>query len=142
MAGLTEASIANYLTFKMGTVDLTKELESISGGGMTSTIVEWHNFNKRYSNKAVGSASVEAYECTFTYNPADAGYIALSEALEDSIKSTFTITLHSGPGKTDGTILTFKGLVSSKSIATEYDTQRTVTFSIVVDGGVTESETV
>ena len=138
MPGLANATAGNYLTMKIGTTEIT-EIESLTGGTATSNIIEFFNYNSRYSRKVIGSASTDAFELTLTYNPSNTGYIALVKAFEDSKAVAFTILLKDGPTGTGGTQLAFSGYVGSKGVSTEFDTQRTCSFTITVDGGITET---
>lgn len=137
MAGMTDANVSNYLEVKIGETVIT-DIESITGFGQNANIIEFFNYNNKYSRKLIGSASVDPMEMVCTYVPESASFKALEKARADETKSEIVITLFDGPTKTNGNTLTFNGYVASKSISTEFDTQRTVSYTIAVDGGVTE----
>ncbi|MGU5689086.1 hypothetical protein [Aeromonas caviae] len=137
MAGMADANVSNYLEVKIGETVIT-DIESITGFGQNANIIEFFNYNNKYSRKLIGSASVDPMEMVCTYIPESASYKALESARANETKSEIVITLFDSPTKTNGNTLTFNGYVASKSVSTEFDTQRTVSYTIAVDGGVTE----
>ncbi|MGY3913617.1 hypothetical protein ACW5XW_24190 [Aeromonas piscicola] len=136
---LTDATVANYMTVKMDTVEIT-DIEQTSGGGINTNIIEFFNFNKRFSRKMTGSSSVDAYELVCTFIPGSPSYKALKAAADDQAKHEFTIIYHDGPKKTGGYQVKFSAFIGSKSISSEFDTQRTVSYQITVDGEPVESD--
>lgn len=137
MAGMADANVSNYLEVKIGETVIA-DIESITGFGQNANIIEFFNYNNKYSRKLIGSASVDPMEMVCTYIPESASYKALESARANETKSEIVITLFDSPTKTNGNTLTFNGYVASKSVSTEFDTQRTVSYTIAVDGGVTE----
>ncbi|EQB2600688.1 hypothetical protein ACYHQE_004374 [Aeromonas salmonicida] len=137
MAGMVDANVSNYLQVKIGTVEIT-DIESLTGFAQNANIIEFFNYNNKYSRKLVGSASVDPMEMVCTYLPESAAYKAMEKARAEETRSAITITLFENATKKTGNTLTFTGIVGSKSISTEFDTQRTVTYSVAVDGGITE----
>lgn len=134
---MVDANVSNYLQVKIGTVEIT-DIESLTGFAQNANIIEFFNYNNKYSRKLVGSASVDPMEMVCTYLPESAAYKAMEKARAEETRSAITITLFENATKKTGNTLTFTGIVGSKSISTEFDTQRTVTYSVAVDGGITE----
>lgn len=134
---MVDANVSNYLQVKIGTVEIT-DIESLTGFAQNANIIEFFNYNNKYSRKLVGSASVDPMEMVCTYLPESAAYKAMEKARAEETRSAITITLFENATKKTGNTLTFTGIVGSKSILTEFDTQRTVTYSVAVDGGITE----
>ncbi|QJT27570.1 hypothetical protein E4185_16860 [Aeromonas media] len=141
MAGLSEASSSNYMTFKMGEVVIT-DIESFTGGGITTNIIEFFNYNKEFSRKLVGSSSVDPYEMTCTYIPESASYKALEVARAGKQIQQFTVIYHDGPGETGGTQVKFSAYIGTKATSSEFDTQKTVSWSLAVSDAPVESAVV
>lgn len=140
MPGITDINVANYLTLTIDSVDCT-DIESISGGASQANIIDVLQYNQEYAKKLVGSKSTDPFQITCSYIPSTPSYKALDTLSKNSKEVVVKLTLKSGAGTTGvGTqVLTFNGIVASKSISTEFDTARTVVYSLVVSGGITEA---
>ncbi|MBL0525216.1 hypothetical protein JD490_09870 [Aeromonas dhakensis] len=138
MAGLSDASVSNYMTFKLDETVIT-DIESLTGGGINTNIIEFFNYNSEFSRKLVGSSSVDAYEMTCTYIPESASYKALEAARAGKKRHQFTVIYHDAPGETGGTQVKFTAFIGSKVLSTEFDTQKTVAWTLAVDGAPIES---
>lgn len=137
---LDDISIANYMDVLIGETPIT-DMESWSGFQAEANIVEVRQFNASFARKLVGSNNVSAVEITCSYNPNSASYKALATAEKSKEVQTFTVKYWDSPAKTKGVQRTFKGIVSSVSESGEYDAQRTVSYTIAVDGALGEPST-
>lgn len=135
MSGLSDLSIANYMTFKVNNVEIT-DIEAFSGLGEETSIVEVKTFNTKMARKLVAGGTVAAAEMTCSFIPESPSFKALTAARVSETPQTCELTYWSNAAKTEGTKRTFQGIVTSESIAGELDTQRTVTYSIAVDGAL------
>lgn len=136
---LSEVSVGNYCTVMIGSTEVG-EIESLGGISQDTTIVQFNQYNKKYSRALVGSSSTAPIEITCTYLPSDAGQTALEEARKSEAREEFSITYHTSAGATAGKEFTFWGYVASRNISSEYDAQRTVTYSIAIDGDIAEAD--
>lgn len=139
MANLMDINVANYMKVMMDTTEL-ESIEGFSGLSEETSIIEVKQFNLKQSRKLVGSGSVAAVTLTCSYVPGGLDYIALEEARSTEARNSFVITLYDNAAKLNGAVHTFTGIVTSKALSSEYDTQRTVTWTIAVDGAVVETE--
>ena len=135
MAGITNLSVANYMSLTIGDVEIT-DIESFGGLSEETSIVEVKQYNLKMARKLVGSGSVGAIELTCSFNPSTASYKALLAAKTSEALSAFTVTYYNNASKSESETRTFNGIVTSYSESGEYDSQRNVTYSIAVDGGV------
>ncbi|MCR6739102.1 MULTISPECIES: hypothetical protein [Aeromonas] len=140
MPGLTDISVANWMTVTIDAVDCT-DMVSLTGGATNANIIEVLQYNQDFAKKLVGSKSTDPFELVCSYVPSTASYKALDTLSKNNKAVEVKITLKSGAGTTGVTsqILTFTGIIASKTIGSEYDTARTVTYSIAVSGGITEA---
>jgi len=140
MPGLSELSVANWMTVTIDAVDCT-DMVSLTGGATNANIIEVLQYNQEYAKKLVGSKSTDPFELVCSYVPSTASYKALDTLAKNNKAVEVKITLKSGAGTTGVTsqILTFTGIIASKTISSEFDTARTVTYSIAVSGGITEA---
>ncbi|NEX74798.1 hypothetical protein [Aeromonas rivipollensis] len=137
MAGMSDASVANYLEVKVNTT-IIADIETVTGFAQNANIIEFFNYGNKFSRKLVGSSSVDPLELTCTYVPESASYKALEKLRADGVRAEVVITMFENPTKLNGNTLTMTAVVGSKSISTEFDTQRTVAWTLAIDGGVTE----
>lgn len=137
MAGLSDITVSNYMKFEIAKTEVT-DIESFGGITEESSIVEVKQYNLKFARKLSGSSSVGAIELTCSFNPNSAGYKALAEARSTDTLSDFTITYYNNAAKTEASSRTFKGLVTSYGESSEYDAQRTCTWTIAVDGAMGE----
>lgn len=147
MAGLTDISVSNFMKVEIkpvsgGSFTEIQDIQSWSGFQEETSQIEVKTYNQKYARKLAGSASVSAIEMTMTFNPASEGYKALAKARADETKHTFKVTYFQDATKTNGSTREFNGIVTSYSESSEYDSQRTCTWSIAVDGALGELQDV
>ncbi|MGE6115167.1 hypothetical protein ACLHZU_03640 [Aeromonas salmonicida] len=138
MAGLSDATASNFMTVKLAETTIT-DIEQISGGAINANIIEFFNYNKEFSRKLVGSSSIDALELTCTYIPESPSYKALEAARAAKTRVEFTVIYHDGPSAAGGTQVKYNVLIGNKAVSTEFDTQRTVAWTLAVDGAAVES---
>jgi len=140
MAGTPDINIGLYTELEIDGVAVT-EIQSITGGTITANIVEYQHYNEPEKRKLVAGKTVDPYEIVCSYVPASASYKALALLAKSNKKVVCELTLKGGADTASGSqVLTFNGIVSSKSISTEIEAVRTVTYTLVVDGGITETD--
>lgn len=140
MAGISDINVSNWLTLTVDGVEVT-DVQTISGGGSNANIIEIRHYNEEFAKKLVGSKSVDPFEVTCSYVPSTASYKALALLAKSNEAVECKLTLKGGASAAQGSQdLKFTGIISSKSISTEYDAGRTVTYSIAVSGGITETD--
>lgn len=135
MAGLSDLSIANYMTFTVNNVEIT-DIEAFSGLGEETSIVEVKTYNTKMARKLVAGGTVAAAEMTCSFIPETPSFKALTVARIAETPQVCEITYWNNSSKTTGSKRTFNGIVTSESITGEIDTQRQVTYSIAVDGAL------
>ncbi|MGL4765213.1 MAG: hypothetical protein ACRC2N_09335 [Aeromonas sp.] len=141
MAGLSDISISNFMKVEMKNgstfVEIT-DIESWSGFQEDTSIVEVKQFNAKFARKLAASGTVNAVEMTCSFIPASPSYKALADARAKEDAREFRVTYFSGADKAESSSRTFKGIVASYSEASEYDAQRTCSYTIAVDGALGE----
>ncbi|MCR3907554.1 hypothetical protein ACEUAG_11560 [Aeromonas hydrophila] len=140
MAGISDINISNYLSLLIDSVECT-DIQSITGGASQANIIDVLQYNQEYAKKLVGSKSTDPFEITCSYVPSTASYKALDTLSKNNKAVEVKLTLKAGPGTTgvNSQVLTFTGIIASKSVTTEFDTARTVVYTLVVSGGITEA---
>ncbi|QWL58221.1 hypothetical protein HQ400_07845 [Aeromonas jandaei] len=139
MAGLSDISTANYtkVEYKSGAAfKQVLNLEGFSGLGGEVNIIDVMQFNQKYARRLVGSASASPIELVCTYNPADASFVDLLALQKNETKTEFKITQFANAEQKAGHTITVNGFISSVAYGNEFDTQRTVTWTIAVDGAI------
>ena len=144
MAGLLDISLGNYT--KVGYFDTTEmELDNIQSIGSLSdeaTVVDVQEFNTQYLRKLVGSKNAGPIEIVCNYDDADVGQLFLNSLYTSNETNAMSLyftdqSMETTFPPTAGTKLTFNGIVASRSFSSEFDSVRTVTYSIVIADGVT-----
>lgn len=140
MSAIPDINIGLYLDLEIDGVVVT-DIQAITGGTTTANIVEVKHYNEPEARKLVAGKSIDAYEIVCSYVPASASYKALALLAKSNKKVVCELTLKGGADTASGSqVLTFNGIVSSKSISTEVEAVRTVTYTLAVDGGITETD--
>ncbi|WP_429142515.1 hypothetical protein [Aeromonas veronii] len=141
MAGLSDITVSNFMKVEMKNdstfVEIT-DIESWSGFQEDTSIIEVKQFNAKYARKLAASGTVNAVELTCSFIPASASYKALADARTKEDAREFRVTYFNGADKAESSSRTFKGIVASYSEATEFDAQRTCSYTIAVDGELGE----
>lgn len=139
MAGISKITPANYLTLKVDDTVLN-HVNQVSGGGVNANVIDVLEYNTQYAQKLVGSRSVDAFEVVCGYVPESADYKAMQALIASAETVECVLTIKSGPAVgAESNTITFQGIVTSKSISTEFDAQATVTYTIAVSGGLVEA---
>ena len=141
MAGLTDLTLGNFTkVFITDAVDYDTEITNLQNvGELTdeSTIVDIAEYGVKYMRKLVGSATAGPIELVVNLNPDDASYQLLEQLYTDSARTKVKLEMLDGKGL-NGHHVTFSGLIASKSFSNGFDEVRTVTFSLVIDGAVSD----
>ncbi|HHG3075758.1 TPA: hypothetical protein ACPVXB_001016 [Vibrio parahaemolyticus] len=135
MAGLSDISVSNYLEIKLGDKAIAN-IESFGGLNEETSLVEVKQYNTKFARKLAASATVGAVELTCSFVPEEASYKALMDAKNAESRNQFTVTYFNNASKTESTVRTFTGIVTSYSESGEFDAQRTCTWTIAVDGAI------
>lgn len=139
MAGLTDISVSNYtkVEYKSGsTSKAILNVESFSGLGGETNIIDVMQFNAKYARRLVGSASASPIEIVCTYNPSDVSFVDLLALQKNETKTEFKITQYANAEQKVGSTITVNAFVSSIAYGNEFDAQRTVTWTLAVDGEI------
>jgi hypothetical protein len=139
MAGLTDISLANFTKiFVTDTVDYDTEItnvQSISEVSDEASVIDVPEYGVKYQRKLVGSATAGSVEVVVNLNPSDASFQLLEQYYTNSTRTKVKYLMLDGGG-VNGNFVTFDALVSSKSLSSEFDAVRTVTFTLVIDGAI------
>lgn len=141
MAGLTDISLGNFTKIHItDALDYDTEITNVQGIGELSdesTIVDVAQYGVKYMRKLVGSATAGPIEVVVNLDPSDASYVLLEEYYTEGTKTKAKLEMLDG-SQSKGHYVTFDCLVASKSFSNEFDGVRTVTFSLVIDGAVSD----
>ncbi|MFM1687935.1 hypothetical protein ACJ7VZ_05340 [Aeromonas salmonicida] len=136
---LADISVSNYtgIYYKDGTAfkEIT-DVEGISGITQEDSIVEVKQYNLKYARKLIGSGSAGPVELACTLNPSTDSYKKLVTLSASNARTDFKIVYFADAAKLTAMSRTFTGIVSSMVEGSEYDSQRTVTWTIAVDGAL------
>ncbi|MGF1787095.1 hypothetical protein L4D00_14970 [Photobacterium swingsii] len=135
MAGLSDLSASNFMKLTIDNVEIT-DIESWGGLNEETSIIEVKQYNSKSARKLVGSSTVGAVELTCSFNPSTESYKALAAARAAESVKPFKITYYGNASKTEASSRTFNGIVTSYSESGEFDAQRTVSYTIAVDGAL------
>lgn len=141
MAGLSDISVSNFMKVEIkagSTFTEITDIESWSGFSEETSIVEVKQYNTKYAAKLAGSSTVNPVEMTTTFNPSTPSYKALAAARKSEAPTEFKVTYYNGADKKESSSRTFKGIVTSYSETTEFDTQRACAWTIAVSGELSD----
>ncbi|HHW4399882.1 TPA: hypothetical protein ACUNCG_000422 [Aeromonas hydrophila] len=142
MAGITDICVSNYIELEVDGVKVTS-VSNISGGASQANIIDVLNYGSEYARKLVGSKSTDPFEVTCSYNPSEASYKSLAILAKSNKPVEVSITINGGADAAAGSqVLTFTGIVASKSVNMEFDTAVSIVYQIIVSGSITESASV
>lgn len=136
MSGLTDISVSNYMEFKKGDV-IIGNLESFSGLSEEMNIIEVKQYNRKFPRKLQGSGSGATVEITCSLNPSDEGYQALMASRGTGNENEYTVIYYADAAKVDSVSRSFHGVIVGYSESSEFDAQRTCTWTIAIDGEIT-----
>lgn len=138
MPGLDDISVANYTNLSYGAqgseVKIT-EIQSIGELTDEKTIIDVQEYGAAYLRKLVGTANAGPLEIVVNLDPSDATHQYLLNSYKNGTSERFTLELTNAAGDKGDTVV-FNGFLGSKSIGNDFDSARTVTFSIAIDGAV------
>lgn len=141
MAGLIDITLGNFTKFYITeTTDfdtLVTNVQSVGELSDESTIVDVAEYNVKYMRKLVGSASAGPIELVVNFDPSDASYVLLESFYKAGTRFAAKLEMLTSD-ESAGSFITFNALCASKSFSNEFDGVRTVTFSIVIDGAISD----
>ena len=140
MAGLDDISVANYTKLYYGAAGSEVEVTHVqSVGELTDekTIIDVQEYGVQYLRKLVGTASAGPLEVIVNLDPSDTSHQYLLNSYKLGTQEDITLELTNAAGD-KGDRVTFKGFVGSKSIGNDFDSARTVSFSIAIDGALSD----
>ena len=138
MAGLDDISVANYTKLKYGEagseVTITK-VQSIGELTDEKSIIDVQEYGVAYLRKLVGTANAGPMEVLINLDPSDATHQYMINSYKLGTRERFTLELTNAAGD-KGDSVVFNGFVGSKSLGNDFDSARTVSLSIAIDGAV------
>lgn len=143
MAGLTDISLGNFTKFHITTEGGTDydlpvaNLQAVGDLGDEATIVDVSEYGVKYLRKLVGSASAGPVDLTVNFDPSDTSFTRLEALYKSGLPVACKLEMLDS-SETNGSFVTFTGLVASKSFGNEFDGVRSVVFSIAIDGAVSD----
>lgn len=138
MAGLDDISVANYTKLyydATGTPVAINEIQSIGELTDEKTIIDVQTYGVQYLRKLVGTSNAGPLEIVVNLDPSDATHVYLLNSYKNGTREAFKLEMSNAAG-TQGDSISFNGFVGSKTIGNDFDTARTVSFSIAIDGAL------
>lgn len=140
MAGLSDISVANFTLLQYTTDSGTTwvpvtNMQSIGEISDEKTVIDVQEYGVNYLRKMVGTSNAGAVECVVNFDPTDATHIYLLASYAAGTAEEFRIVMNNADASA-GNYIQFNGFVASKSVGNEFDSARTVTFSIAIDGAL------
>lgn len=143
MAGLDDISVANYTRISYettpgsGTYTDIAEVQSIGELTDEKTIIDVQEYGVQYMRKLVGSANAGPLELIINLNPAETTHQYLFTAYKNDTRVKFQLRM-TNAANDKGDSVTFTALVASKSFGNEFDTARTASVSLAIDGAISD----
>ncbi|HCG5955132.1 hypothetical protein HJ059_18650 [Vibrio parahaemolyticus] len=142
MAHLNDVSAGNYtkMFYNSGSAftEIT-EVQSIGSPTDEATVIQVPQYGVQYQRSIVGSKTAGSIELVLNWNPSNPTHQAMVDKYATSERVDFYIE-YTTPAGTESTFRSFSGFVSSNSLGSEFDTVRTMTVSITIDGALGDFE--
>ena len=144
MASLSDIALGNFTKIKItpagGSEFELADVQSIGDVGDEATIVDVPEFNRKYLRKLVGSANAGPMEVVCNLVPdlgqTESSFEQMEDAYTNGTRCAVVVELLEDDAGTNGDKFSFNALVASKTLSTGFDTVRTVTWSLAIDGAV------
>lgn len=136
---ISDIQVSNYVKVLIDGSEL-EEVQSVGEITDEATIIDVPSYGSQYLRKVVGSKNAGSLEIVVNIIP-DATAAPIQQALRDAYASGVSVAVQVqmlNEAGDAGDEVTFNGLVSSASITNEFDSVRTQTFNIAIDGAVSE----
>lgn len=140
MAGLTDISVANFTVFQYTTdsgstwTPLTN-VQSVGELTDEKNIIDVQEYGATYLRKLVGTANAGPVDVIVNFDPSDATHQYMLNSYKNGTAEQFRLVMNNAAGDA-GNYVEFNGFVASKSQGNEFDSARTLTFSIAIDGAL------
>lgn len=138
MAGLDDISVANYTKLSYGAEGaevLITEVQSIGELTDEKTIIDVQEYGAAYLRKLVGTANAGPLEIVINLNPADITHKYLLASYKAGTRERFTLELTNAAGDKSDSVV-FNGFLGSKTFGNDFDSARTASISIAIDGAL------
>lgn len=138
MAGLDDISVANYTKLKYGDAGSEVTIVGVqSVGELTDekTIIDVQEYGSVYLRKLVGTANAGPLEVVINLNPNEVTHKYLLNSYKTGARERFTLELTNAAGD-KGDSVVFNGFLGSKSLGNDFDSARTISMSIAIDGAL------
>ncbi|WP_429049182.1 phage tail tube protein [Aeromonas hydrophila] len=139
ITNLKDISVSNYSKFEIKNASawvVVGEVTDMSGFTGESTIVDVMQYGKRFARRLVGSATAGPINVSAAWKPTDAGQMAMEKSFKDATPQNFRVTFYADATQTKGISSEFAGYVSSFSLENAFDSARTMTCAVAVDGAL------
>ena len=140
MAGLDDISVANFTVVQYTTdagttwVPVTN-VQSVGELSDEKNIIDVQEYGATYLRKLVGTANAGPVDVVVNFDPSDATHQYLLTSYKNGAKETFRLVMNNADAS-KGNYVEFDGFVASKSQGNEFDSARTLTFSLAIDGAL------
>lgn len=141
MAGLDDISVSNYTVLQYSTDDFATAGTTVTNvqsiGELTDekTIIDVQQYGVAYLRKLVGTANAGPMDVVVNFDPSDVTHQYLLTSYTNGTQEKFRLVMNNAAGD-KGNYVEFDGLVASKTQGNEFDSARTLTFSIAIDGAL------
>lgn len=140
MAGLDDISVANYTVIQYTTDSGTTyipvtNVQSIGELSDEKSIIDVQEYGVNYLRKLVGSSNAGALDIVVNLDPSDVTHLYLLQSYKLGRSESFRLVMNNASAD-KGNYVDFNGFVASKSQGNEFDSSRTLTFSIAIDGAL------
>lgn len=138
MAHLTEVSVGNYTKLffvESGSWVQVTETNTIPSPTDEAATVAIQQFGVDYQTTLPGSKTVAPIELLLNWNPSNATHVSISALYGTQATTKFYVEYTNGGG-TESTYREFSARVGSNTIASEFDTGRTMSARLDIIGGL------
>lgn len=140
MAGLDDISVSNFTVVQYTTDSGTTwvpvtNVQSVGELGDEKNIIDVQEYGATYLRKLVGTANAGPVDVVVNFDPSDTTHQYLLTSYKTGAKETFRLVMNNADAS-KGNYVEFDGFVASKSQSNEFDSARTLTFSLAIDGAL------
>jgi len=144
MAGLSDITIGNFTKLyylDIDNADAETEItnvQSITHPTDEANVIDVQQYGQQYNRKLRGSSTTGNCEVVVNFNPADSSHQYLLAEYKSGRRNSFKLEVNGDIAGTSSSYIEFAGQVVSKTSAGEFDGVTTITFSISVDGALSD----
>ncbi len=138
--GLDDISVANFTVLEYTTDGGTTwipvtNVQSIGELSDEKNIIDVQEYGATYLRKLVGTANAGPMDIVVNFKPDDVTHLYLLNSYKTGTQEEMRLVMYNAD-QSAGDYVEFNGFVASKSQGNDFDSARSLTFSIAIDGAL------